>query len=113
MLEEIEETARVGYLVLILARLAGVHFGERLFRFFPVDLHDLQANVPSETHVHLSSPAYRDLDIAVPGEVKHRLGYAILVGRLRVGSRRGDELVLLLEDPVVEELVLLEVLCRT
>ena len=56
---------------------------------------------------------YRDLDIAVPGEVKHGLGYAILVRSLRVGSGRRDELVLLLQDSVVKELVLLEVLCRT
>lgn len=58
MLEEIEETAGVGDLILILASLAGIHFGERLFGLFPVDLHGLQVNAPSEKNAHLREPVY-------------------------------------------------------
>jgi len=59
----------------------------------------------------MSAPkAHRNIDIAVPGEIEHRLGNAVLVWSVGLCGRRRRVFVFLLKDFVVEELIFFEVL---
>jgi hypothetical protein len=54
--------------------------------------------------------AYRNIDVAVPREIEHRLSNAILIWSVGLCGGRRSVSVLLLKDSVVEELIFFEVL---
>jgi len=46
----------------------------------------------------ITSKAYRNIDVAVPVEIKHRLGDTVLVWSIGLRGRRRHVFVLFLED---------------